>query len=321
MEKSATHQLLERMTQTRLPDNLMPTKNTTANQLADMLSELRKTYEGERHEENFREVFKACVKRYNDKYPDRFDQDVFDSSISGDTIFDKIDKKKYNPANFLQLLFGDKRAEKSLDKTEIEEFDELFSSIMIDFYNASQNEGSYGIYCVMASIIRDRFFDYRNDYVYTVMTKAFYENMKSILPKNSPYYGKKVQSGSGLPEHIVRENIADAVRILNRELGNQPIGDDEFGFDGQPSLKFFVELEYEDFSGLVKKVIVDPDVEYIDKEDGSVSYRPRSHWCGTHYFDSFRVDYWYDRNTKNWVMIPLRLIKSMSIVQDAVDEF
>lgn len=321
MKKSSAHQLLEKLTKTEIPESFFPTEKTTANQLADILADLRKKYDGKKYEDNFCEVLKSCVKLYNDKYPDRFDQDIFDPKKTGNTIYEKIDNKTYNPANFMHLLFSDDKIEDDTDPKKAEEFDLMFEEIMFSICRVCQDDSPYGIYAVMATIIQDKFFKYRSNYLYPLMTSAFVENLKGVLSESSPYYNKPVEHGSGLSEHIVREKMCDLVRTMNADMKNRkPQTEDENSFevDHEPELRFYLEIEYEDFNGRIKKILVDPEIEYIYDDKDEVVYRPRSHWCGTHFFDSFRVDYWCDVQNNKWVMVPLRLIQNLNVVQDVV---
>jgi len=140
------------------------------------------------------------------------------------------------------------------------------------------------------------------------LIENFYERRRqfminSVITDPGFIYPKSFAYGTGVSEEIVATIVRENVKKAEEADQN-------------------IRILYEDLDGSLKTAQVitgdSPDTVVMDKD--MISAKPRSHWQGTCYFDSFRIDYYYDTEKKNWVGIPVSLIYRLEMEYPMMSE-
>lgn len=133
----------------------------------------------------------------------------------------------------------------------------------------------------------------------TKLVQNFYERRReflinTVIEDPGYKYPPSFAYGTGITEEIVstilRENIRRAEEKQQR-----------------------IRVLYEDFDGSLKTAVVIPGDDRVEHDGEHCIAKPNSHWTGDCYFDSFRVDYYWDTENEAWVGIPVSLVYRLEL--------
>lgn len=80
-----------------------------------------------------------------------------------------------------------------------------------------------------------------------------------------------------------------------------------------------VRIFFEDLDGNSQNILTTL-VENAEVDlDGNLSFRPEGYWVGHSCFDSFRVQYYWDVETEDWVPVPIHLIQRL-VMENELDD-